>query len=95
MRIVKSTRSHKLSYAFPYFVEFNWNTAEASAWAKWSKHFEDRYGPSSEYRNLEGRKLSVLCYNANWREERNKKAKRLRIYVKEHKDITWAQLNLA
>lgn len=95
MRIVKSTRKHKLHYAFPTFVEFDYTPQGMAQIIRWGLHFKDRYGPSTEWRMIEGRKLSTLCYNTNWREERNAKAKRLRIYIKDQKDLTWAQLALA
>jgi hypothetical protein len=86
---------HKLHYQFPYFLEFSYHNPGIAEWHQYRRHFESRHGPSSEWRNLEGRKLSTLCYNTQWREEHNRKAKRLRIYIREPKDITWAQLNLA
>jgi hypothetical protein len=95
MKVVKSTRRHKLHYSFGQFVEFPYHPKGLSEWNRWVHHFESRHGPSSEYKNLEGRKLSVLCYNNMWREERNHKQKRLRVYIREEKDLTWAQLNLA
>lgn len=95
MRVIKSTKRHKMWYQFPQFVEFPYHSSGLAEWARWSRHFESRHGPSSEYKNIEGRKLSTLCYNTQWREERNHKQKRLRIYIKEEKDLTWAQLNLA
>jgi len=94
MRIVTSTKKHKLWYQFPMFVEFEYRPHDVAEFRRWVNHFEARYGASSEWRMLEGRRLSTLCFNTNWREERNTKAKHLRIYVKEPKDITWAQLNI-
>ena len=94
MKIVKSTKNHKLWYQFPYFVEFVHDHDGTLEWVKWSKHFEQLYGPSAEHKMIEGHTFSTWHYNSNWREEHNKKQKRLRIYVKAEKDITWAMLNL-
>ena len=95
MRVVNSTKNHKLWYLFPQFVEFDYTPVGMAQCNQWRLHFESRYGASSEYRMIEGRGLSTLCFNPNWREERNPRARRLRIYIKESKDLTWAQLNLA
>lgn len=95
MQVIKSTHRHKLSYMFPYIVEFDHTPVGLAEFLKYNEHFEARYGPSSEFRMLDGRNMSTLCYNKNWRGERNSTRKRLRIYIKEPKDLTWAQLVLA
>jgi hypothetical protein len=82
-------------YQFPQFVQFPYHNKGISEWNRWVRHFEERYGPSQNYTFLEGQGISIPTFNTNWREERNHKQKRLRIYIKEEKDLTWAQLNLA
>lgn len=95
MKIIKSTRNHKLHYAFPYFVTWPYHARGLSEFGRWVRHFENLYGKDVEWRNIEGKKLSTLCYNQRWRSENNRKAKRLRIYVREPKDITWAAMSLS
>lgn len=95
MKVVKSTCNHKLHYQFPYFITWPYHATGISDFGRWVRHFESQYGKDSEYRMIEGRSLSTLCFNPRWRAENNRKQKRLRIYVKDLKDVTWAQLNLA
>jgi hypothetical protein len=82
-------------YQFGHFVEFPYHSKGMTEHRRWVKHFEERYGPSSECKLLEGRTFSTWIYNSDWREEHNAKAKRLRVYIKNEKDLTWAQLSLA
>lgn len=94
MNVVKSTRNHKLHYAFPYFISWDYHAGGIAEFGRWVRHFESLYGKDMEHKMFDGRTFSTLTYNPRWRAENNRKAKRLRIYVKEAKDITWAQLNL-
>jgi hypothetical protein len=96
MKVVKSTRNHKLWYQFAQFVEFPYNSTGISEYSRWVKHFESRYGTSTCYEpqeHLGG--ITIPTFNPMWREERNAKQKRLRVYIKQEKDLSWAQLNLA
>lgn len=95
MRVVKSTGRHKLHYQFAQFVEFPYHTKGISEWRRWCDHFENKYGPSWSYRIIEEQGISVPVLNGLWREEHDRKQKRLRVYINQAKDLTWAQLALS
>jgi hypothetical protein len=89
MKIVKSTRNHKLNKEFPFIAEFGWGKVdETIEFGQLCMAFERRFGPSATNDWQE-----PTQFNPRWRKEIKTKTKRRRIYFKEMKDWQWAQLS--
>ena len=89
MKIIRSTRNHRLSTEFPLIAEFGFRgSQETLEFGRICRAFERRFGPHSL--NDWGEPTE---FNQHWRKEVNTKHQRRRIYFKSMKDWTWAQLS--
>ncbi len=89
MKIIKSNRNYKLGNQFPFIAEFEWTGLdETIEFGQLCRAFELRFGPSAvnDWRQ-------PTEFNHQWRKEIRTKSKRKRIYFRDMKDWTWAQLS--
>ena len=89
MKIIKSTRNHRLGQEFPGIAEFEWSGIEANIeFGQLCRAFERRFGPSAINDWDE-----PTQFNPRWRKEINTRQRRRRIYFKDIRDLRWAQLS--
>jgi len=79
---------------FHYIVDFAWNNRDDQLlFTKLTKVFAELYGDEKTETKIDGWR-SRCTWNENWRSERNFKAKRRRIYLKEESVLSLALLRI-
>lgn len=97
MKQFKSDGRYKYNSAgLQYIVDFRWGSASDMDMFNKLRHiFEEMYGPVKQKIVDDPNKFPYWKLNENWQYERNRNAKRKRIYLREESALSLALLRIS